>query len=193
MFKRKVAKKTSHHSYDNLIRDLFFILLSLSVSFWIVHIGLLNNVVSIISEARLLAAFVGGFFFTSAFTIAPATLVIAALTHTVPRMTLALWGALGALAGDLTIFFFVRDRFTADIMDLIRGSKSKRFKHFFKTGAFRLLSPVIGALIIASPLPDELGMAMMGMSKTRLALIIPISFVMNFVAIWVIVSVVKVI
>ena len=186
-----MSKKTAHR-YNNLIRDVFFIALSLTLSIWIVHIGLLNNVVSVISEARLLAAFIGGFFFTSAFTIAPATLVLAALSHTLTRFELSLWGAIGALAGDLTIFFFVTDGFTEDIMEAFKGSKSKKLKHFFKSGAFRLLSPILGALIIASPLPDELGMALMGMSKTRMAIIIPLSFVMNFIAIWIIASVVHV-
>ncbi len=135
------------------------------------------------SEARLLATFIGGFFFTSAFTIAPAAFVLAALAKTVSPFWLAFWGACGALCGDLTIFLFVKDRFAKDIVDVVKISKAKKFLHFFKKGFFRWLSPLIGAIIIASPLPDEVGITMMGLSKTRTSLLIPISFCMNFLAV----------
>ena len=177
--------------YNNLFRDLFFVGVSIFVSVWIVRLGVLQNVVSVMSEARLLASFVTGFFFTSAFTIAPAAIVFIGLgTHT-PHLLLAFWGACGALVGDLTIFFFVRDRFTEDILDVLKITKSKKLTHFFKKGFFRWLSPLIGAIIIASPLPDEIGITMMGLSKTRLALLIPISFVMNFIGILLVVSAVQ--
>ena len=38
---------------------------------------------------------------------------------------------------------------------------------------------MLGAAIIASPLPDEIGLSLMGMSKTRVAVLIPVSFAMN--------------
>jgi hypothetical protein len=46
---------------------------------------------------------------------------------------------------------------------------------------------VLGAFIIASPLPDELGLTLMGMSKVRLAVLVPVSFVMNAVGIYLLV------
>ena len=95
------------------------------------------------------------------------------------------------MVGDLTIFFLVRDRFAEDIVEVLKISKSKKIIHFFKKGFFRWLSPVIGAIIIASPLPDEIGITMMGLSKTKLSLLIPISFIMNFIGVLAVVSVVN--
>ena len=43
--------------------------------------------------------------------------------------------------------------------------------------------PLTGAIIIASPLPDELGLAMMGLSRVPIAAFIPISYTMNFLGI----------
>ncbi len=172
--------------YRSLFRDIFLVALSIFVSAWIVRIGVLDSVVAAVSEIKLLATFIGGFFFTSAFTIAPAAIVLASLAHQVSPLWLSFWGALGALCGDLVIFLFVRDRFAEDIVDVLKLAKAKKLLHFFHKGYFRWLSPVLGALIIASPLPDEIGITMMGLSKTKTSLLIPISFVMNFIAIWII-------
>jgi hypothetical protein len=180
--------KTNRAPYKNLFRDLFFIGVSVFVSVWIVRLGILQNVVNVVAETRLLAAFITGFFFTSAFTIAPAAVILAGLGQHASHFQLALWGACGALVGDLTIFFFVKDRFADDILDVLKITKARKITHFFKKGFFRWLSPLIGAIIIASPLPDEIGITMMGISKTRLTLLIPISFIMNFIGVYVVVS-----
>ena len=37
----------------------------------------------------------------------------------------------------------------------------------------------VGALIIALPLPDEIGLVMMGLSRMKARHLIPISFVLN--------------
>ena len=183
--------KTKHSAYKNLFRDLFFIAVSIFISLWIVRLGVLHNITSVMSELMFIATFITGFFFTLAFTIVPATIVLAEFAHHISHLQLAFWGACGALVGDLTIFFFVSDRFTQDILDVIKISKAKKLTHFFKKGYFRWLSPLIGALIIASPLPDEIGITMMGVSKTRLSLIVPISFCMNFIALYALASLVS--
>src|SRR3989304_3240061 len=50
---------------------------------------------------------------------------------------------------------------------------------FFRLRFFRWLIAFLGALVIASPLPDELGLMMMGFSKMRTLFFIPISFLLN--------------
>ncbi|HEY4478659.1 MAG TPA: hypothetical protein VI775_02350, partial [Candidatus Paceibacterota bacterium] len=54
-------------------------------------------------------------------------------------------------------------------------------------GFLKWLSPLIGAFIIASPLPDELGVALLGMSKIRIAVLIPLSFTMNILGIYILI------
>jgi hypothetical protein len=46
------------------------------------------------------------------------------------------------------------------------------------------ISPILGALIIASPLPDEFGLALLGLSRTRISILIPVSFIMNFLGVY---------
>jgi hypothetical protein len=43
--------------------------------------------------------------------------------------------------------------------------------------------PVVGAVIIASPLPDELGLALLGFSRIDRRYFFAISYTMNFIGI----------
>jgi hypothetical protein len=51
---------------------------------------------------------------------------------------------------------------------------------------FRAVMPFLGALIIASPLPDELGLVFLGISKLKTRYFLPLSFVLNFFGILII-------
>ena len=128
-------------------------------------------------------AFIVGFFFTSLLTIAPAGVAFAEMAQSVPTIQLAAWGAAGAVLGDLILFYFVRDALSDDLMPLLRGPWLRKLKALFKSPMLAWAVPVAGALIIASPLPDEVGIAMLGLSKTDLRFLIPISYAMNFLGI----------
>lgn len=177
----KTEEHISKNPYTNLERDLLIICVSVFIAFFLIRFGVVQNLVSSINELKIIGSFVAGFFFTSAFTIAPAAIALTEIAQSTSPVTVAFWGALGSLVGDLVIFLFVRDRFSDDVIEVLHTFKNERkIRNFFKRGFFRWLSPVLGALIIASPLPDELAIALMGISKVRMSLFIPIVFVMSF-------------
>lgn len=169
--------------YTNLERDLFFIICSIIFAILLVRLGAIHNLVSIVEEAKIIGSFLAGLFFTSVFTIAPASIALVEIAKNTSVFLVALFGSLGAVIGDLVIFLFVRDRFADDIMEVVGHIKNRKIKHFFKQGFFRWITPVVGALIIASPLPDEIGLTMLGVSKMKTWKLILISFVMNFIGI----------
>ncbi len=173
--------------YTNLERDMLIIVISVFFAIGIVRFGVIQNIVSSVDELKIIGSFIAGFFFTSAFTIAPAAIALVEISKTTSPLLVALWGALGSLVGDLVIFLFIRDRFADDILEALHTLKNeKKITHFFKRGFFRWLSPLLAALIIMSPLPDELAIALMGISKVRMSLFIPICFVMSFFGILII-------
>lgn len=131
-----------------------------------------------------LQALIVGFFFTSLLTIAPAGVAFAEMGQTIDPVTLSLWGAAGAVVGDLLLFFFIRDSLSEDMLMLLRGSWGRKITALFHTPYLSWAIPLCGALVIASPLPDELGIAMLGLSKTDLRFLIPISYAMNFLGIF---------
>lgn len=166
-----------------LTKDIFFILIGAIIAYLLSITGIIAQFTAIFGNAAL-ASFVAGIFFTSAFTIAPATVALTNIAHAAPASTVALWGALGAMCGDLMIFFFIKDRFAEDIIHSLKPSVARHVFSSFHLGFMKWLSPVLGALIIASPLPDEFGLALMGISKTRAAVLMPVSFAMNVAAVY---------
>ncbi|HEY9586036.1 MAG TPA: hypothetical protein VJJ27_00135 [Candidatus Paceibacterota bacterium] len=166
--------------YKHFLIDLVYMAASVLVAVFLIKRGLLTGLAD--NDSSVLASFLSGIFFTSAFTIAPAAAVLGVIATKISPWIVALFGAAGAVIGDLIIFSFMKDRFADDIMHLIGPNKKHRHA-FFHLRLFRWLTPFVGALIIASPLPDELGLFLLGLSKTKTHLLIPISFVMNFVGV----------
>jgi len=98
-----------------LAKDLVFILIGCVTAIALAQSGILDWLLGLVGRSDA-AAFTSGIFFTSAFTIAPAAIALARIAAVAPLQSVALWGALGAMCGDLVIFFFIRDRFADDIM-----------------------------------------------------------------------------
>ncbi len=162
-----------------LIRDLAIVALSVFAAINLVSSGAIGNLFSGASGATFLGSFLSGILFTSVFTVAPAVAVIGEFSKSgAPLWELAVFGGLGAMLGDLLIFRFIRDRISEDITALI-CEKNGRWRKIFKLRSFRWVAAFLGAIVVASPLPDEIGLALMGFSKMKTAIFLPLSFVLN--------------
>lgn len=182
----KRTAKTNQKRKRQFFIDMVLLAASISFAFWFAESGLTHQVVGYFSLFPLLGVFVAGMFFTSVFTTAPSIVLLGDFAHTTPLGTLALVGGLGAMIGDFIIFKFVRGHISEDIDYLLSFTRKNRFSVIFKTRLFRYFVPFIGALIIASPFPDELGIAMMGISKMSNRAFFIISYIMNAAGIGVI-------
>lgn len=174
-----------------LRHDLYIILGSFLAALILLHIGLLGNMISFVQNMQLIGACIAGFFFVSAFTVAFATIAIGAIALTLPPLQIALWGAVGAALGDILIFTFIRDRVATDLKGAIKKRDYRAALSFFHTGLMHWLAPILGAICIATPVPDEIGLALMGLSRMRTIYLIPIAFVMNFMGIWAIATITR--
>lgn len=166
----------------HLGRDLFIIIASVLVAIYMARNDIITHFIGVVGFYPI-EAFFAGVFFTSLLTITPAGVAFAEMATVVPPVYLALWGAAGAVVGDLILFLFVRDSISQDLMSLLRGPWMRKIRALFKSPFLSWAVPLCGALVIASPLPDEIGLAMLGLSKTDLRFLIPISYAMNFLGI----------
>lgn len=140
------------------------------------------------SEGQLfLSAFIAGMLFTSLFTTPLSFLAIGQLAPLMNPWVLALIAAAGALLGDLFLLMLVEDHAAEDVEHALSKKFVHKLKLLFRHPLLHWLTPALGALIIASPLPDELGLTLMGLSKVRPLVIAPISYVMNFIGIMIII------
>ena len=169
---------------NNLIRDLMLVVFSIFIAIILAKTGVLQGLITSTQEMRFIGSFVAGIFFTSVFTTAPAIIALGEIAHANSVISTALLGSMGALAGGLVIYKFVRDRLSEHLMELVkhRGG-GKRIKMLFKLKYFRWLTFLIGGFIIASPLPDELGVSLLGFSKMRIRFFVALSLVFNFIGI----------
>ncbi len=134
--------------------------------------------------AAALVALVTGVLYSSVFTIATATVVfvqLAAAGVSIPL--LALCGGIGGMFADLSMFQIIRSTVLDDVMRYAQRHTQGLFSRFTHFHWFRLLMVVVGALIIATPLPDEIGLALMGLGKARWRVVAILSLILNIIGI----------
>ena len=141
--------------------------------------GALEQFITQTQQVRLIGSLVAGFFFSSVFTVAPAIVALGEIAQHGSLMTTALVGGFGAMMADMLIFRFLKANFGSDIAFSARHAKSARFMHLMRSSGFHWALILLGGLIIASPFPDELGLALMGITRVRLSLLMPLSFTFN--------------
>ena len=162
-----------------LIIDILLITASVYFAIYLAHSGAIAWLVAAAGNNILLVSLVAGLFFTSFFTTPPAIAVFSGISHSGNPLLIALVGALGSVLGDSFLFFFVRERVAKDASFLMSGKRFKKALKLLKHKRFQRILPVIGALIIASPLPDELGLALIGVSSMKRSSFFLLSYCMN--------------
>lgn len=152
----------------------------------LVRLDFLGFISVFAAQYATIASFVVGAFFTSILTTTPAIVAIAEFSAHIPPLHIALVGGIGAVCGDLLIFRFVRSPLATYIVASASNKTMVRIGRIIAKSPFWWIVPVMGAAIIASPLPDELGLIMMGLSSIRLWAFLPISYAMNTLGIYLI-------
>ena len=170
----------------HVLKDSSFIILSIALAIVIGRLDLIEKLLSLSENVRVIGAFVGGLFFTSVFTTAPAIIFLGEIGQVEPILVVALIGAAGAVCGDILLFHLFKNHVAKDVDTLIGLSKNNLLKNILHNRAFRWVGILVGALIISSPLPDELGIALMGLTKMEVKSFIPVSFTFNFFGIYLI-------
>lgn len=166
-----------------LTRDILIVVVSVFAAVAFAKSSLLDGLFGLVAGHYLIVAFIAGLFFTSSFTTAPAIVVLAKLCVLFPLLNIALVGAGGALLGDFIIFAFIKGHLAEDLAYILSKSKMRRAAHVLKYHFVRWLMAAVGALVIASPLPDELGLALMGISKISTWKFCVLSYAFNFLGI----------
>lgn len=136
-----------------------------------------------------IGAFVAGIFFVSTLTVATSALVLLTLAEVLSPIEIALIAGLGAVVGDLLIFHLIKDNLFDEIKEIYNKIDHKNhLQKLFHSKYFNWMLPVIGAIIIASPLPDEVGVSLMGLSKISTPKFIFISYILNSIGLFLIIS-----
>ncbi len=179
-----IYQKWKHWHYHNT----FFLVLSVIVFILLADSPEIKNTISWIGNLGYIGAFLAGILFVSIYTVAPASVLLFYLADTLNPLGIALSAGLGGMAGDYLIFRFLKDRVFDEIKPLLTNHGGKQLIRLFHTPYFAWVVPIIGATIIASPLPDEVGLGILGLSKIKAWQFLALTFLLNSVGIFLIIS-----
>ena len=174
-----MIRKQEKAAVSHLAENLWILAFSVIAAVFLAKSGVFEQILTSTKESEIIGSFIAGLFFTSLFTVAPATVALAEIAQANSVIMVALIGALGAVIGDMVLFNFLKTHLSDELFSLFTHIKIKRWQRIFHFKAFHWAMVILGALVIASPLPDELALALMGITKIKASLLIPISFVFN--------------
>lgn len=167
-------------------KNITLVLVGLLIAFLATDYIPFQNLLLKLSELKYLGAFLGGILFVSTFTFGIGSIILTSLTDNFSIIGIAFFAGLGAVVGDLLIFRFVKDRLVEEIKPLYQKFGNSQLGKIFYSHVFAWTLPILGAIIIASPLPDELGVSLMGIANIKTHKFVIISFILNTVGIFLI-------
>lgn len=156
-----------------------FLVLSFIALFFLADTEIAHTLIFQIGRYGYLGSAITGIFFVSTFTVVPASVVLFHLAQDLNPILVALCAGMGAVIGDLLIFRFLKDGVFDELAPIFKRFEGSYFSMLFKTPYFAWLVPVAGAIIIASPLPDELGIGLLGLSRIKTWQFVGLAFVLN--------------
>lgn len=168
---------------DNKLRKLIFktaiFVFSLSLAWWLIRGGYLNNLVSMVLPLKFVAEFLAGIFYVS-FLTAPISLAMLLVLADVnnPIIT-ALLAGFGAAFADLVIVKLFKGKLSKDVNLISRELQLKKVNNFLIKFKLEFVTPLIGAAVVASPLPDEFGLMLLGASKLTYPQIAVLTYILN--------------
>lgn len=180
MDKAEQQRELNHLLHDGVIFGLSILF---AILMWKTH--LVEQIIANTAASHYAGSLISGIFFTSIFSSAPATIALGEIARLNSLWTTAFFGGIGALLGDLFIFKFMRDDITRDLRYLVSLIKFEerflaRTHHWRELKFFKVTLTLLGALVIASPLPDELGLMIWGVSHVKTRTVALLTFVLNF-------------
>ncbi len=169
-------------------KNITFFLVSIAVAIAFSRFEGFQSFLLSLGKLGYLGAFVAGVLFVSTFSVTTSAVILLVLSEKLSPIPLGVTAALGAVLGDFTIFKFVRDNLINEVEQIYeKVDHNDHIKKILHTKYFSWMLPVLGAIIIASPLPDEVGVSLMGISKMKTYKFLILSFTLNLAGIFLVI------
>lgn len=169
-------------------KNILLLIIGIVVAFFLARYEPFHNFLLGLGNLGYIGAFLGGILYIFSFTAAAGIVIILVLAEKLSPIEIGLIAGLGSVTGDFIIFRFVKDDLTKELSPIYSSLGGGHLTKLLRTKYFSWTLPVIGALIIASPFPDEVGVSLMGISKMKASRFILVSFLLNAIGIFLIIS-----
>lgn len=177
-------KHWKHWHYKNTA----LLILSLVVFFFLAETPFVQQAIRFIGNFGYIGAFIAGILFVSVFTIAPASVVLFYLAEDLNPLGVAIAGGLGGMVGDFLILKYFKDKVFEELRPFYMEHGGKPIRKLFRTPYFAWALPLIGALLIIAPIPDEVGVGLMGLSKMKTVHFLLLMFLLDVIGVLIVVT-----
>src|SRR3989344_7166586 len=143
-------------------KNLTLLFFGIYLAYFIFRLDYFHQFLENLQNFGYIGAFFAGVLFVSTFTIASGAVTLLILAEKLSAVELGIIAGAGAVFGDYLIFRFVRNDIAKEVEELYRTFGPKHLTHVLHSKYFSWFFPLFGAIIIASPLPDELGVSLLG-------------------------------
>lgn len=148
----------------------------------------LNQTIFNISQIPLIGSFIAGILYVSASTAPFGVFILLGLSKHLPSIEIAIIAGLGGAFADFVIFRFFRNNLIGEISPIYNKFGGQHLTRLMHYKFLRWTLPIIGAIIIASPFPDEIGIFLMGISRIKNYQFILLSIILDIIGIFLLVS-----
>lgn len=169
-------------------KNTILLIISILVFIYFLDNDFIQFFIKSIGSFGYIGSFISGIFFVSVFTVAPASAIIFDAAKTLNPYLVALSAGIGGVVGDYIILRILKDKVFEELLPLFERARGSFLGTIFASPFFIWLMPLMGAVVIASPLPDEIGISLMGLSKIKNWQFILITFLLNSIGIFIITS-----
>jgi hypothetical protein len=172
-----------------IIFKAFLIAVSITIAVILIENSTIHKLIEFTSGGELaISALFYGFLFTSVFTtpIAIGALFVLGQGHS--PFLVSVIAAIGSVIGDTLLLKIIHDDLEKDIEVLTKPLINLSLRHILRSHLLHLPLVIFGALVIASPLPDEIGISILTFAKVKRRWFYVISFILNFFGILIITS-----
>ncbi len=183
-----MAKKKTHFKRRHKYLNLILLIVGIVFAIWLARFEPLHQFFLSNQLLSYLGVILAGFLFVVSFTAPTGAVLLLLLAEKFNAVEIGIVAAFGAMLADYIIFKFVRDTLIEEVQPVYEKFGGNHLTKLLHTRYFRWSLPLIGALIIALPLPDEIGVSLLGLSKISTTRFLIISFVLNAIGIALIVA-----
>jgi hypothetical protein len=132
-----------------------------------------------VEELGVVGILIAGALFTSFFTTAPALVMIVRFAEIYDPLTITLYAGMGSVVGDLIILKVFEEKVGYELLPLAKKFRLMSWLRKLRRKKNREKATLLGMLAIASPLPDEIGIGLLGIAHLPVISLLIITFLLN--------------
>lgn len=172
--------------YMHRYKYTIILFITFLIAWAIGRLGIIDTYAAKAAETNeIIYVFLSGAMYSFSFTAGLSVLLFSELSITRDMvLPLSLIAALGGLLSDLLIFRFIKDV----ILNELGDHAKKMIAKATKTKVAKVCLGVLGGVIIASPLPDEIGLTFMGVSKIKFWELVVLTYMLDTLGCYLIIS-----